>query len=100
MSGGSLDYIYSKVEDCATSIKYRVPHDYLLQALAKHLFELADVLHDVEWDFSGDSTLSEEEREKIRVSIGGKEKEIDFAIEEAKKIRDELNKLIEGSKDE
>ena len=96
MSGGSLDYIEYKIEECADIISGRCPHDYLMQALANHLYELKDVLHAVEWDFSGDASLTDEDREKIKRLVGAGA-ELSCCVEDAKRVRDELDKLIKKS---
>ena len=97
MSGGSLDYIEYKIEECADRISGRRPHDYLMQALANHLYKLKDVLHAVEWDFSNDTSLTEQDRKDIAALIG-EGKEMGCAIEDAKRVRDELSRLIKASK--
>lgn len=96
MSGGSLDYIEFKIEECADAISGKRPNDYLMQALANHLYKLKDVLHAVEWDLSNDASLTEQDRKDISDLIGTG-KEMGCAIEDAKRIRDELNKLIKKS---
>jgi hypothetical protein len=96
MSGGSLDYIGFKIDECAETIRERRPKDYLLQALADHLGKLKDVLDSVEFDLSGDESLTDEDRAEI-VKLIGAGKEMGCAIEDAKRIRDELNKLIKKS---
>lgn len=53
MSGGSLDYVYSKVEDAAAKIRSNARHSTHF-AFADHLMKVAKALHDVEWTFSGD----------------------------------------------
>ena len=53
MSGGSLDYLYSKVEEGAitlNSMNISPTHT----AFAKHLFKVAKALHDIEWVIDGD----------------------------------------------
>lgn len=96
MSGGSLDYIGFKIDECAETIRNRSTRDYLMQALADHLDKLKDVLDSVEMDLSGDASLTEEDRAEI-VKLIGAGKEMGCAIEDAKRVRDELNKLIKKS---
>lgn len=93
MSGGSLDYIEYKLENCAESIRSRRGEDYLMVALAGHLDELKGILHDVEWDLSGDITLRPQDRDKIAAFIG-KNKELEYAVRDALRIREELTRLI------
>lgn len=97
MSGGSLDYIGFKIDDCAETIRKRRPKDYLLQALADHLDKLKDALNAVELDFSGDASLTEEDREEIKRLIGAGA-ELSCCMEDAKRVRAELERLIKISK--
>lgn len=53
MSGGALDYLYSRVEDAALTIMSRSKTKEQL-AFARHLMFVAEALHDVEWAMSGD----------------------------------------------
>ena len=95
MSGGSLDYISCRVEDAADIILQKRPNDYRLRAFSEHLKKVSIALHDIEWDLSGDSSLREEELKNIDEIIGP-HAEIDCAIKDAKRIRDELNRLIKN----
>lgn len=52
MSGGSMDYLYSRVEDaartlCSSPLAYR-------RALGSRLLKVATALHNIEWVDSGD----------------------------------------------
>jgi hypothetical protein len=53
MSGGSYEYLYSRVqgfaEDCVVPVQ--TP---LRRAFAAHLLKVAEAMHDVEWVDSGD----------------------------------------------
>lgn len=56
MSGGSLDYVYGKLEDAIPTIAsygrdHKLPH---VEAFAKHLDLVKEALHDIEWTMSGD----------------------------------------------
>ncbi len=51
MSGGSMDYFYSRVEDVAGSIRLTTP---LRRAFRSHLCLVAQALHDIEWVDSSD----------------------------------------------
>lgn len=53
MSGGSLNYMYHKVEDAARDIA-RLAETPLHRAFAAHLMKVAKALHDIEWLFSAD----------------------------------------------
>jgi hypothetical protein len=50
MSGGSMNYLYSKIEYEATFLQ-NTPER---RAFAKHLHLVAKALHDIEWVDSGD----------------------------------------------
>jgi hypothetical protein len=67
MSGGSLNYLYSKVEDAAVKISAHYsraghpdegPATYGAQGMAfvKLLFQVSKALKDIEWDMSGDGS--------------------------------------------
>jgi hypothetical protein len=53
MSGGSFDYIYSKVEDAKSMVRSNATRPEHL-AFADHLTKVAKALHDIEWMLSGD----------------------------------------------
>ncbi len=93
MSGGSLDYIEYRIEEAANTIMSHAPKDALLQALAIHLLKLAPILHDVEWDLSGDATLTEIERRKIS-SFLGETADLEYLVSEAKRINKELSERL------
>lgn len=54
MSGGSYDYVYSRVEEAAAEVDQRHPTSMLHRAFATHLRLVAVALHDIEWTDSGD----------------------------------------------
>ena len=58
MSGGSLDYVYGRLEDCATGKM----HDPEMEDLLK---DFVKVLHDLEWWLSSD-TSEEDYRKTLR----------------------------------
>jgi hypothetical protein len=66
MSGGSLDYIYGKVEDAADSIRGRAFKPLHL-AFAEHLRLVATALHDLEWVFSSDTSPGDEDAAILKV---------------------------------
>jgi len=53
MSGGALDYAYSKVEEAADRILTNNPNK-LHKEFAEHLKLVAKALHDLEWEYSSD----------------------------------------------
>ena len=84
MSGGALDYSYSKIQYSAETLESylngfdtegfklvntNINQEALLRDFVKHLFECADILRKIEWDFSGDSSLTKEDYETIRSTI-------------------------------
>ncbi len=66
MSGGSLDYVYIRVQDAAVSIRNQTsaPH---LRAFASHLELVAKALHSVEWMLSCDTSPGDEMADVMRV---------------------------------
>ena len=53
MSGGSLNYVYRKVEDAARDIAM-LAETPLHRAFVAHLMKVSKALHDIEWLFSAD----------------------------------------------
>lgn len=93
MSGGSLNYLYSQVEDAAMKIAANYsrighpdegPATYGAQgvAFAKLLFQVSKALKDIEWDMSGDGS----DWEEVGKLIGPKE--------EADAVADHLRNII------
>lgn len=70
MSGGSLDYVYARVREAADSIRRRTDSTTLHKAFAEHLDCVADALHDLEWEQSGDYGDGDAD-EAIRAAMGG-----------------------------
>lgn len=93
MSGGSLNFLYSQVDDAAMKISAHYsraghpdegPATYGAQgmAFAKLLFQVAKALKDIEWDMSGDGS----DWKNVAKLIGPKE--------EAAAIADHLADLL------
>lgn len=62
MSGGSYDYLYSKIEDAANAVNTRRNSmGPLRAAFAKHLLLVAAAMRDVEWVDSCDSSPGTED---------------------------------------
>ena len=59
MSGGSLDYLYSKLEHSLTDIPDN--GNPLRKAFKKHLLLVSKALHDIEWVDSEDYKSGDEE---------------------------------------
>lgn len=57
MSGGSLDYVYRRVDDAADSISATTPQR---KAFVELLRRVAVALHDIEWVDSGDWAKGDE----------------------------------------
>lgn len=87
MSGGSMEYLYSKVLDA--SFMENTPERL---ALRVHLIKLADVLKEVEWVDSCDSSPGRDS-ELIRALLGPAPV-LEQAIVRANTARDELNAAI------
>lgn len=92
MSGGSLDYVYGKVEDAAVEIRSRAKSSLHL-AFADHLTLVSKALRDIEWMFSCDTSPGDEE-EAIQacLALGA---ELSVTVREAIRVRDELSSLID-----
>lgn len=58
MSGGSLDYFYSRVTETAERIQLSA--EPLHQAFATHLHKVSTALHDLEWVWSCDKSPGDE----------------------------------------
>ena len=92
MSGGSLDYLYSRVEDAADRIE-RTHDDPLHKAFAEHLRKVAKALHDVEWVMSGDYALDDDD-EAIRAVLSPGV-EVDFAMRAAQESVARLQSILQ-----
>lgn len=80
MSGGSMNYLFSKLEyeaDFETDTPER-------EAFAEHIKLVAKALHDIEWVDSGDYGAGDE-NEAIRACLAGGEK-LRAAAEEARRV--------------
>jgi hypothetical protein len=94
MSGGSLDYVYGRVDDAAQSIMQQSKNP-LYAAFAKHLIKVAKALHDLEWVLSGDCSEPSEVA-AIRAVISPTE-ELDSVREEAEVAFKNLEQAIKNS---
>ena len=91
MSGGSLQYIYLKIDSIAGEIK-RVSQKPLHIAFAKHLEKVSKALHDLEWVYSSDYSSPAEE-EAIRAVLHPSA-ELESAKEEAERVLLDLTMAI------
>lgn len=90
MSGGSMNYLYSKLEYDANFTEYTPER----KAFAKHLKLVAQALHDIEWVDSGDYGKGRES-DAIRACLSegaALEAAIEIANEAAKTLRAELDR--------
>jgi len=92
MSGGSMDYFYSRVEDVAYNLRATTVGR---RALKKHLEKLALALKAVEWNDSGDG--DDQEAELIRACVGPS-RVLDTAVEDAQECIRTLQQEIENVK--
>ena len=98
MSGGSLDYIQYRIDETAGAIVSRShgrKDAVLLRAFAKHLTLLGEICHAIEWDFSGDSSLTQKDYEIIKAAIGGGAV-LGQALAEARDAHARLGEIIDG----
>mgnify|MGYP003443232694 CR=1 FL=1 len=96
MSGGSMNYLYSKLEYEANFLS-NTPER---RAFTSHLKKVAKALHDIEWVDSNDYGPGDE-NEAIRACLGDAlilEAAIEQAHEAAKVLRDEIERACSGNK--
>jgi hypothetical protein len=91
MSGGSLNYVFSQVDDAAHEIR-RNAETPLHHAFADHLVKVSKALHDIEWLFSGDYGDGREV-EAIR-EVVSPEAELQSLVARAEAISVDLQRLI------
>ena len=94
MSGGSLDYIYYKVDEVADSIDRRTENP-LYRAFAEHLRMVSSALHDVEWEFSGDYGEGDAE-EMVKKVLGDSadKKAMDILKSDAEELIKRIEKFV------
>lgn len=95
MSGGSLNYVYSQVEDAAITVCTRSKTP-LQRAFGIHLYKIARALHDLEWVMSGDYGPGDEDA-AIRACITPA-MELEAATEHARNAMAELSEVIERAR--
>ena len=91
MSGGSLDYVFYKLDDAVDSIEKRATTP-LHKAFAAHLRDVSKALHDLEWVYSCDYSDGDEV-EAIRKVIN-KEMELNAATKQAKIALEQLKNVL------
>ena len=92
MSGGSMNYVYMKVDDAAQAFSLSTP---LRRAFSEHLSLVAKALHDIEWVDSCDYGKGDEEAAIRKVfAHAGSTPELAVLIAEAKAARDALSDIL------
>ena len=94
MSGGSLDYVYSRVEDAAMKVSAKA-ETTLHRAFAAHLHKVAKALKDMEWMLSCDTAEGSEEPAIRAVLHEGAE--IEAATEQARKALADLEAALSAN---
>lgn len=95
MSGGSLNYAYSALEETAIKILRRAETP-LHKAFAAHLLKVSKALHDLEWVFSSDYGPGEE-IEAIKAVVSPLA-ELESATEAAQQALKDLQAALDGVK--
>lgn len=94
MSGGSLDYVYARVEDAAMNVASRAQTP-LHRAFAMHLHKVAKALRDLEWMLSCD-TAEGSEIEAIRAALP-EGAELECATARAREALADLHTALRGA---
>jgi hypothetical protein len=81
MSGGSMNYVYSRVETAASDIRCNEHKTLLRLKFAELLDVIAQALHDIEWVDSSDYGLGDENEAIRRVYEIAKQTEITLGDE-------------------
>lgn len=88
MSGGSMNYLYSTIEQNLTFDKNTKER----KAFYKHMQAIIQALHDIEWVDSGDYGPGDENK-AINKCIS-KAHLMETTLEEARELRNDLHELI------
>jgi hypothetical protein len=91
MSGGSLDYIFSRVEDASEMIRKNCDTP-LHKAFARHLLLVSKALHDIEWVMSGDKGEGDD-IEAIKKVVSS-QLLLETLVEDAKEIQKQLKEAL------
>lgn len=91
MSGGSINYIYSKLDDAIDTVKGRASKP-LHRAFAVHLEKVSKALHDLEWEWSCDT--GEGDSDAAILAVLGPDAELQTVLAEAKEVSAQLSRLI------
>lgn len=87
MSGGSMDYLYARVEDARFDA-----YSPERKAFRKHIFLVAKALKSIEWNDSGDG--DDDEVQNIMACISHADV-LEAVLEDARKVQRELNKVLQ-----
>ncbi len=90
MSGGSFQYLYSKIEDAAQTLS--ADQNPTRKAFGKHLYLIAEAMHDIEWVDSCDYGPGDEMNAIMKCI--DKQDILLCLIEDGKNIIKEINELI------
>ena len=96
MSGGSYDYLYSKVEDVANRLS-DISETPLRRAFAEHLQLVASALHDIEWVDSGDMG-KDGDVDAIRAVLGNSAnaQELSVLLADFERLADKVKEVIKN----
>lgn len=93
MSGGSYDYVSTKMQDAASSLRERHADQLHVIALAELLDRVAKVMHDIEWADSCDTSWTEQLDAEIRAVLAPGA-DVTTGIRLAGELLELLNKTI------
>ena len=97
MSGGSLDYVYYRVENAASTLSGS--GDPIHRAFAKHLKLVAKALKDAEWVLSDDCEQGDDHKAILRVI--SPQAVLGCVVDDAKEVQATLQEwLAKCGKDE
>jgi hypothetical protein len=94
VSGGSLDYVYSQVDEAADRIRQGEANPIYI-AFADHLKKVSKALHDYEWRTSGDTGKGDDIAAIMEVIT--KSDVLNNAIREAQHMIEYLNEAIDNA---
>jgi hypothetical protein len=95
MSGGSLEYLFHRIDDLASMIEERAERP-LHKAFADHLRKVSTAAHDLEWEWSSDYGEGDADK-SIKEVVSKQEvserilKDLDVAIINAENFKKDLN---------
>ena len=89
MSGGSMDYLYSKLEDARID-----PVTPLRRAFIRHIKKVAQALYEIEWADSGDTTKNNGNERLAIMDCIGSGAELEQIIDEARNTMSELQRAL------